>query len=244
MKAVRAQKVYGLTATPTRKDGLHPIIFMQCGPIRFKNNSKKQAKIRTFNQTLITRNTNVKLKETEIQSIYAALVSNQKRNDLIFNDVLLSLEEKRSPIVITERLEHITELEKRFKGFAKNIIVLSGAMKKKERQQALQTLIQIPDNEERLLIATGKYIGEGFDDARLDTLFLTMPISWKGTLQQYVGRLHRNHDNKQEVQVYDYVDQHVPMLLKMYEKRVTGYKALGYKMKNNGEKRIEQMELF
>jgi superfamily II DNA or RNA helicase len=246
LKAVRAQKIFGLTATPTRKDGLHPIIFMQCGPIRYKTNAKKQAKIRPFNQILITRNTNVKTKEEDIQNIYAALACDQQRNDLIFNDVLLALEEKRSPVILTERIDHITELEKRFKGFAKNIIVLSGALKKKGRKEALQKLLQIPDNEERLIIATGKYIGEGFDDARLDTLFLTMPVSWKGTLQQYVGRLHRNHDNKREVQVYDYVDQHVPILMKMFEKRAAGYKALGYKRREGERKAIqnEQMELF
>jgi superfamily II DNA or RNA helicase len=120
--------------------------------------------------------------------------------------------------------------------FVKNIVVLAGNMKKRDQKIELGRLSSIPNNEERLIIATGKYIGEGFDDARLDTLFLTMPISRKGTLQQYVGRLHRNYESKQEVQVYDYVDEKVPVLKAMYEKRLAGYKMMGY-TSGEGEKR-------
>ncbi len=116
-------------------------------------------------------------------------------------------------------------------------------MKKKDREKELERLSTIPNNEERLIIATGKYIGEGFDDARLDTLFLTLPISWKGTLQQYVGRLHRNYEGKQEVRVYDYVDEKVPVLKSMYDKRLLGYKSMGY-ISKDGEKASDQMKLF
>ncbi|ETI69058.1 type III restriction protein res subunit [Neobacillus vireti LMG 21834] len=146
---------------------------------------------------------------------------------------------------MTERIEHLEFLRDKFKGFAKNIIILTGKMNKKERRTELVRLANIPDNEERLIIATGKYIGEGFDDPRLDTLFLAMPISWKGTLQQYVGRLHRIHSNKQEVKVFDYVDGHVPVLKTMFEKRQSGYKSLGYVSLNNKENNsTEQMQLF
>jgi superfamily II DNA or RNA helicase len=117
-------------------------------------------------------------------------------------------------------------------------------MKKKERQQALQKLIKLPDSEERLLIATGKYVGEGFDDSRLDTLFLTMPISWKGTLQQYVGRLHRNHSDKNEVKVFDYVDSNVDVLQKMFEKRLKGYKNIGYSLYGENKEKSQQIQLF
>jgi superfamily II DNA or RNA helicase len=243
LRDVRAKKVYGLTATPVRKDGLHPIIFMQCGPIRYKTNNKQQANIRPFKQTLVKRETLMKTNETDIQAIYSLLSTNKGRNDMIFNDVLQALDEKRSPIVLTERLDHINELYELFKGFAKNIIILSGAMKKKERQQALEKLIKLPDSEERLLIATGKYVGEGFDDSRLDTLFLTMPISWKGTLQQYVGRLHRDHSDKNEVKVFDYVDSNVDVLQKMFEKRLKGYKNIGYSLYGDKEK-SQQIQLF
>ncbi|GAE26597.1 hypothetical protein JCM9140_2679 [Halalkalibacter wakoensis JCM 9140] len=243
LKAVAAKKVYGLTATPVRKDGLHPIIFMQCGPIRYKTNNKQQANFRPFKQTLVKRETLLNTNETDIQAIYSLLSTNKERNDMIFNDVLQALDEKRSPIVLTERLDHINELYELFKGFAKNIIILSGAMKKKERQQALEKLIELPDSEERLLIATGKYVGEGFDDSRLDTLFLTMPISWKGTLQQYVGRLHRNYSSKSEVKVFDYVDSNVDVLEKMFKKRLKGYKNIGYSLGENKEK-SQQIQLF
>ncbi|WP_058306244.1 TOTE conflict system archaeo-eukaryotic primase domain-containing protein [Gracilibacillus massiliensis] len=244
LKAVRSKKVYGLTATPVRKDGLHPIIFMQCGPIRYKTNQKQQANIQPFNQTLIKRKTSFKTEETDIQAIYSLLSTNKERNDMIFNDVLQVLEEKRSPIVLTERLDHVNELYELFKGFAKNIIILSGAMKKKERKEKLEELISLPDSEERLLIATGQYVGEGFDDSRLDTLFLTMPISWKGTLQQYVGRLHRDHSGKDEVKVFDYVDTNVEILQKMFEKRLKGYKSIGYRIRGENKEKSQQIQLF
>lgn len=244
LKSVRAKKVFGLTATPIRKDGMHPIIFMQCGPIRYKTNNRQQANIRPFKQTLVKRETSVKTNETDIQAIYSLLSTNKERNDMIFNDVLQALEEKRSPIVLTERLDHVNELHELFKGFAKNIITLSGAMKKKERHQQIEKLMNLPDSEERLLIATGKFIGEGFDDSRLDTLFLTMPISWKGTLQQYVGRLHRDHRDKDEVKVFDYVDSNVDVLQKMFEKRLKGYKNIGYSLYDQNKKKSQQIQLF
>ncbi|MFA9558484.1 DEAD/DEAH box helicase family protein [Evansella sp. AB-rgal1] len=244
LKVVQAKKVYGLTATPVRKDGLHPIIFMQCGPIRYKTNNKQQANIRPFKQTLVKRSTLMKTNETDIQAIYSLLSTNKQRNEMIFNDVLQALDERRSPIVLTERLDHVNELYALFNGFAKNIIILTGAMKKKERQQALDKLIKLPDSEERLLIATGKYVGEGFDDSRLDTLFLTMPISWKGTLQQYVGRLHRNHSDKNEVKVYDYVDSNVDVLQKMFEKRLKGYNSIGYNLNSENKENSQQIQLF
>ena len=193
LKQIRSKYVLGLTATPKRKDGMHPIITMQCGPIRSTIDAKSQAKIRPFSHRLIKKETDFKTKKTEFHEIYEAVTLDSKRNNQIFNDVLNALEEGRSPIILTERLEHLELLKSMFNGFAKNIVILAGNMKKKEQRIELERLSTIPDSEERLIIATGKYIGEGFDDARLDTLFLTMPISWKGTLQQYVGRLHRNH---------------------------------------------------
>jgi superfamily II DNA or RNA helicase len=112
--------------------------------------------------------------------------------------------------------------------FARHVVVLRGGMGAKERRQLGAQLAAIPDAEERLVRATGRYIGEGFDDARLDTLFLAMPISWKGTLIQYSGRLHRLHPNKTKVRIFDYVDREVPMLMRMFEKRLRAYRAIGY----------------
>ncbi|HHY72034.1 MAG TPA: DEAD/DEAH box helicase family protein [Bacillus bacterium] len=243
LKKIRPKYVLGLTATPKRKDGMHPIIMMQCGPIRYKIDEKNQAKIRPFSHVLILKETNFSTKKTEFHEIYEELTSDSNRNLQIFDDVLQSLEKGRSPIILTERLDHLERLKNQFSGFAKNIIVLAGNMKKKNQKKELERLSAIPKDEERLVIATGKYIGEGFDDARLDTLFLTMPISWKGTLQQYVGRLHRHFHSKQEVQVYDYVDVNVPVLKAMYEKRLAGYKSMGY-VTENSKSVSEQMRLF
>lgn len=134
-----------------------------------------------------------------------------------------------------------------FTGFAKNIFILTGGMSKKEEQNKYKKLMEISDHEERLIIATGKYIGEGFDYPYLDTMFLTMPIAWKGTLQKYIGRLHRLHDLKNSVTVYDYVDHREPVLNKMFEKRKKTYRSLGYVVGNDKsdlEKSSEQMKLF
>lgn len=250
LKKVEANFVCGLTATPSRKDGLQPIMQMQLGPIRYKVTAKNQAKFHPFEHILIPRYTKFKSTNTEatIQELYGDLVKSTSRNQLIFNDVLKELVNGHVPLILTERVEHVELLEKQFKGFAKNIIVLKGGLKKSEEKERLNRLeILNRGNEEHIIIATGKYIGEGFDHARLDALFLTMPLSWKGTLEQYVGRLHRIHDEKTKVKVYDYVDYKEPTLQRMFEKRLKGYKSLGYQI-NNGSETIEktsiQMELF
>lgn len=236
LKQVKAKYILGLTATPFRKDGHHPIITMQCGPIRFKATAKQQSELNQFEHAVLPRYTGFTLPETNqklsIQEIYGLLVQDQNRNDLIFNDLLKALETGRSPLVLTERTEHLDYLENRLKGFAKNMFVLRGGMGKKQRLELQEQIANLPDSEERVILATGRYIGEGFDDSRLDTLFLVIPISWKGTLQQYVGRLHRSHDGKKLLQVYDYIDHQVPMLRKMFERRLTGYKTIGYSSQN------------
>jgi superfamily II DNA or RNA helicase len=144
----------------------------------------------------------------------------------------------RTPLVLTSRKEH---LERLLVGLSaiEHVIILKGGMGKKQRQAAAEKLASIPDGVPRVILATGSYIGEGFDDSRLDTLFLTMPISWRGTLQQYVGRLHRIHDGKKVVRVYDYVDAHVPMLARMYEKRLRGYRAIGYELEGEPDNDLD-----
>ncbi len=147
---------------------------------------------------------------------------------MIFDDILTALDAGRSPVVITERKDHLQAIAERLAKFAKNVIVLKGGMGAKQRRQAAAALASVPDDEERVIVATGRYLGEGFDDARLDTLFLTMPISWRGTLAQYAGRLHRLHAAKREVVIHDYVDAHEPQLVKMASRREAGYRSLGY----------------
>lgn len=164
-------------------------------------------------------------------AVYAAIARDEARNDMIFDDVLRALEAKRSPVILTERKDHLEYLQGRLSRFVRNLAVLRGGMSAAERK-ASEDALQVPYGEERLILATGRYIGEGFDDDRLDTLFLTMPISWKGTLAQYVGRLHRQHAGKTDVQVYDYIDDAVPLLSRMAAKRQAGYRALGYSIQN------------
>jgi superfamily II DNA or RNA helicase len=163
-----------------------------------------------------------------IQEIYAALVADAARNEMIALDVIATAELGRCPLLLTGRKEHLDYFEAKLAGCANHVFVLKGGMGKKQRRIIEAALAAVPESESRVILATGSYIGEGFDDSRLDTLFLAMPISWKGTLQQYVGRLHRLHDGKKVVQVYDYVDSGVLMLARMYERRLKGYAAIGY----------------
>lgn len=232
MKQVKARYVVGLTATPTRKDGHHPIIYMQCGPIRFNMSARTMTEATPFEHKVIPRHTDFRMPaemtDVTIQDVYAALVSDSARNAMIVGDLRRALEAGRSPLLLTGRKEHLHVFAADVEGFAGHIFVLKGGMGKKQRRTTAEALAAVPQTESRVIIATGSYIGEGFDDARLDTLFLATPISWKGTLQQYVGRLHRLHDGKRVVQVYDYVDPNVPMLARMYERRLRGYDAIGY----------------
>ncbi len=228
----KARYVVGLTATPQRRDGHHPITAMQLGPVRFAIDPRSRTEARPFAQRLIVRETSFQMPSgyaaPTIQKLYAALAADEKRNALILDDVIRSLEEGRSPILLTERRDHLDSLASRLRKFARHLIVLQGGMKANERKRVTELLAAIPEGEERLVLATGRYIGEGFDDARLDTLFLALPVSWKGTLIQYAGRLHRPAPAKREVQIFDYVDRGVPMLERMFERRLRGYRAIGY----------------
>ena len=194
-----------------------------------------------FEHRLVVRETGfeppVQASDITIQGLYSLLVTDEKRNERIIDDVLLAMEEGRSPIVLTERKDHLEHLHHRLKGFVRHIVVLRGGRSVKERREIQEQLASIPAEEERLLLATGRYIGEGFDDARLDTLFLTLPVSWKGTLVQYAGRLHRLHPGKREVRIVDYVDGQIPMLARMFERRLRGYRAMGYEA-NDGQTNI------
>jgi superfamily II DNA or RNA helicase len=245
---VKARFITGLTATPRRRDGLHPIIEMQLGPVRFAIDARSQAARRPFEHRLIIRETafgrDRAVSGDRIQSLYAGLAADERRNRLILDDVRSAMAAGRSPILLTERKDHVEVLAADLQSAARHVIVLRGGMSPTERRAAAATLASIPDGESRLLIATGRYIGEGFDDARLDTLFLAMPVSWKGTLVQYAGRLHRLHPGKTEVRIYDYVDRDVPMLARMFEKRLRGYRAIGYDRNSGRPLRRELDDAF
>jgi superfamily II DNA or RNA helicase len=227
---VKARYVVGLTATPYRRDGHQPIIHMQCGPVRYKVHPKSQEAGAQFKHQLICRTTSFSMEDPDasIQQIYAALVSDELRNVLVLADVRQAIKEGRSPVLLTERKEHLDILTESLRGEVKHLIVLSGRLSAKERRETMARLAAIPAGEVRLIAATGRYLGEGFDDPQLDTLILAMPFSWKGTIVQYAGRLHREHPGKQEVRVYDYVDANVPKLLRMHRKRLRGFRDIGY----------------
>ena len=230
LKHVRARFLVGLTATPQRRDGHHPICEMQLGPVAFAFDAKAEAAARPFEHTLISRETGFAVSKPDltIQDIYRALAFDHTRNDMIVRDVSQALAENRVPLVLTERKDHLEMLADLLRGVSRHVIVMRGGMVAKESRIAVAKLSRLAGGGDRVIVATGRYVGEGFDDARLDTLFLTMPVSWKGTLIQYAGRLHRLHPAKREVRIYDYVDTHVPMLARMFEKRLRGYRSLGY----------------
>lgn len=233
----KAKYITGLSATVARKDGHHPIIFMQCGPVRYRVDERKQAAERPFQHKVIVRKTFIKMPDRlsddtdpSIHDLYSILISNESRNNMIIEDVIKAIKAKRSPILLTERKEHLAFLADCLSPMVKNVIVLKGGMGQKQRRLIAERMNEISETEERVIVATGRYLGEGFDDARLDTLFLTLPVSWRGVLAQYAGRLHRLHDMKKEVVIFDYADLEVPMLAKMYKRRLAGYKAIGYEI--------------
>jgi superfamily II DNA or RNA helicase/very-short-patch-repair endonuclease len=231
----KAKFVVGLSATVARKDGHHPIIFMQCGPVRHRVDAKEQAAARPLTHHVFVRPTGFRLLDAaednpraEFQKLCMALWNDDSRNEMICADVLGAVHEGRSSLLLTERIEHLQYLAQRLSAEIPNIFTLQGGMGKRELHRTLDNLAQMPGTTNRVIIATGRFIGEGFDDPRLDTLFLTLPVSWRGTIAQYAGRLHRLNEGKREVRVYDYADLNVPMLARMFDKRCLGYESLGY----------------
>ena len=234
-RRAKARHVLGLSATVVRKDGHQPIIFMQCGAVRHRVDAKPQAEARPFSHHVIVQPTGFRSmadpdpdRRLEYQSLSAELMRSVPRNAMIVNDVIAALREGRSPLVLSERTEHVAALAERLRPHAARLIVLQGGMGRKALREALAQLAAVPEDATRVVLATGKFIGEGFDDSRLDTLFLTMPVSWRGIIAQYAGRLHRLHDGKREVRIHDYADLDVPMLARMFDKRCAGYEAVGY----------------
>jgi superfamily II DNA or RNA helicase len=231
LSEVKARFVTGLTATPRRRDGHDPIVEMQLGRVRFEVSAQEAARARGFEHRLVVRETTFASSWTAgrpIQDLYAELAKDQRRNDLILDDLLAAVSAGRSPILLTERRDHLDFFERKVAPAVRHLVVLHGGMGTKARRTALERLASIPANEERVVLATGRYVGEGFDDARLDTLLLALPVAWKGTVVQYAGRLHRRHVGKSGVRIHDYRDGSVAVLGRMLEKRLRAYRAVGY----------------
>ena len=232
LKSIKAHTVYGLTATPIRKDGQQPIIFMQCGPIRFSADAKSQITKQSFDRYLIPRFTSYRSITEDRQTItamYQSLSEDTVRNNLIVNDICKVVDSGRTPIILTNRTSHVTLLAEKLKTTIPNVITLTGSGTTRDKRDALLRLQAISPSEPLVIVATGKYVGEGFDYPRLDTLFLALPISWKGLVAQYAGRLHRENEGKKDVRIYDYIDIHEPVCDSMYRKRLKGYASIGYK---------------
>ena len=236
LKAIRSKYVYGLTATPTRKDGWHKIIYMQCGDIRVRVSNKELKQNKEMEHTVIVKKTNYKYIPNDekdkilISEILNDMCHNVFRNSMIIEDIKKCIAEGRIPIVLTERVEHLKILKEGLDELNIPIVIYKGNMGKKKTKEIHDIIKEADENNKpRIILATSSSIGEGFDDSRLDTLFLSMPVSWKGRIIQYVGRLHREHEDKEKVVVYDYLDN-MKILEKMYNRRLKGYKIAGYEI--------------
>ncbi len=232
----KAKYILGLTATPYRRDGHQPIIHMQCGAIT-RQIKPKEAISRILQPSVIPRVTEFSYDWSDKSNIYdlwPKLISDERRNELIVNNVKGALNEGRFPIILTERREHLERLESMLKSITDHLIILYGGLGTKRRREVMKNLRANAGNGRRAILATGAYIGEGFDEVRLDTLFIVMPISFKGKVVQYAGRLHREHHSKKSIRIYDYVDKNVSVLARMYQRRLKTYKALGYEIQDIG----------
>lgn len=229
LKQAKSRYVLGLTATPVRRDGHHPIIFMQCGPIRHSATQAETAPARmvVWPQYLPTPAIPA---DTAIQEVFRTLAHDAERNRRIAQDVICAVNEGRKVLLLTERTDHLQRLTDLLAGQVEHCFILHGRLSKKQRSAVLDALAELGDTTPHVLLATGRLVGEGFDHPPLDTLVLAMPISWKGTLQQYAGRLHREHTGKDDVRIYDYVEADQAQLSRMWDKRLRGYRDMGYEI--------------
>jgi superfamily II DNA or RNA helicase len=230
LRSAVARYVVGLTATPIRRDGQQPIIFMQCGPIRHSATRSASAPHDLSVVPRLLSKPIVVPDGSGIQDVFRRLADDVERTAKIVSEVELAFSQGRKILVLTERTEHVDALETELKGRVHNLFTLHGRVPKKQRIARMHDLDSLPPDAPRVLVATGKLVGEGFDHPALDTLVLAMPISWKGILQQYAGRLHRAHADKADVRVIDFVDAGNVALMRMWDKRQAGYKAMGYRM--------------
>jgi superfamily II DNA or RNA helicase len=230
LKRARPKYVLGLTATPFRRDGQQPIIFMQCGPIRHTAAPPASAP-HDLEVVPRTINTGTPLSDKAgIQDVFRSLADDQNRTAAIAAEVKGMVREGRKVLVLTERTNHLHDIFAALDGLVPSPFVLHGRMSRKQRSILIAKLDALPPDSARVILSTGKLVGEGFDHPPLDTLILAMPVSWKGTLQQYAGRLHREHATKSDVRIIDFVDTGHPALLRMWEKRQRGYRAMGYRL--------------
>lgn len=230
LKRTRAKYVLGLTATPIRRDGQQPIIFMQCGPIRYTA-AKPAGAPHDLEVIPRLQASDIDLPvDAGIQAVFRHLATDQARTEAIAAEIKSAFVRGRKVLVLTERTEHLDAIHAALERQISTPLVLHGRMSRTQRAALIAKLDSLPPEAPRILLATGKLVGEGFDHPPLNTLVLAMPVSWKGTLQQYAGRLHREHASKTDVRIIDFVDTGHPALLRMWEKRQRGYRAMGYRI--------------
>lgn len=233
VREVQAGRIYGMTATPKREDGQEQRVFMQLGPVRYRLTAKDRAKMQEFDHYVYPRFTSLvdpSEKGWTINEAYKELSLNTRRNKQIVDDAAACIAKGRTPVILTKFKEHAKVLLGMLEGKVWHIFLLQGGRSNKERERITDELKRLPADESAVLVAIGKYIGEGFNYPRLDTMMLAAPISWQGNVEQYAGRLHRDYAGKKEVIIYDYVDSHVRVLERMYHKRLRTYKKIGYEI--------------
>lgn len=232
LRQVSAKFVYGLTATPRRDDGMEPKMLMQLGPIRYRFTARQKAASQNVQHYVRPRFTLLDNPgpEWKINEAYQALIHDAPRNRLIIDDTLAAIQENRTPLILTKFRSHAAELRHMLAPHVQHVLLLQGGGNNHEREELRRQLQNIPSDESLAVVAIGKYIGEGFNLPRLDTLMLATPIAWEGNVEQYAGRLHRDYAGKSEVIIYDYVDSNVRVLSGMYHKRLRAYKKIGYSL--------------
>lgn len=232
LKQANSHFVLGLSATPVRSNGHHPIMFMQCGPVRHvakrPTHVPEQLLVRVQHLPTPTMSAHA-----SIQEVIRLLAEDTNRNARIVDDAIRALKNGRKVLLLTKRTEHLDLLYALLKDVDYPCFLLHGRMKPKERETVIKALADLPEGTPHILLASAQLVGEGFDHAPLDTLILTLPISWEGTLQQYAGRLHRDHVGKTDIIIHDYVELDHPQLSRMWQKRERGYRAMGYSVESD-----------
>lgn len=233
IKEIAAKRVYGLTATPNREDGKEQKVYMQFGPVRYRLTAKERAGMQDFEHYGYPRFTswvNSTGQTWDINKAYKEMIINTRRNRQITDDVIACVNNGRTPVILTKFTEHAKILKELLEDKIQHVFLLQGGRSNKERERITNELRKVPEDESVALVAIGKYIGEGFNYPRLDTMMLAAPISWRGNVEQYAGRLHRDYEGKRDVIIYDYVDAHIKVLEGMYHKRLRTYKKIGYEL--------------
>lgn len=243
LQEINAKYVYGVTATPKRGDGKEKINEFLLGPIRYRFTAKDRAEEQNIDHLVYPRFTRTvkphHLSKTPYgNDAYELIRNNDVRDEQIIRDVADCVQAGRTPVVLTKYVDHANKLSERLKKYADRLILLTGANGTKARRAQVKELNEVDDSDSLILVGTGSLLGEGFDFPRLDTLFMATPVSGENVVEQYVGRLNRDYDGKENVIVYDYVDSHIPKFDKMYAARLKAYKKIGYELCVNmdGEK--------